>query len=153
MVKLTKTAASTGEVAIPPNVLPVLRDHPRRHTGPDRPDWLFPTAVDPPMKVLLDVLRDNFDRARRKAGREHLTFQGLRGTGATLAALCRSDDASCRTDSLIRRPTWRCSISASARTGPARLPQPWPESHITKRCKGPRASRLAKRRWKRKKIG
>lgn len=76
-----KTDAGHRTVAIPPHVLPILTEHLDRYAGPDR---LFIGRSGEPMRG--DAVRLAFQRARERAGLEHLRFHDLRHTGQTLAA-------------------------------------------------------------------
>jgi len=84
VVKAPKTAAGSRDVAIPPHLLPELREHLRVHTqrGPD--GLLFPGAGGG--HIASETLERPWYRARAAAGRPDLTVHGLRHTGATLAA-------------------------------------------------------------------
>jgi len=73
-------------VPLPPHVIPALREHLETYSAPGRTGWAFPAAADPRTNVSADVLREAFETARRKIGREDLVFHHLRGIGATLAA-------------------------------------------------------------------
>ena len=84
--KLPKSEAGTRDVPLPPHVIPALREHLATYSAPGRKGWVFPAATDPRVNVSADVLREAFETARRKIGREDLVFHHLRGIGATLAA-------------------------------------------------------------------
>jgi integrase len=85
-VKLPKSVAGTRDVPLPPHVIPALREHVAAYCAPGRTSWVFPAVTDPRTNVSADVLREAFESARRKIGREDLVFHHLRGIGATLAA-------------------------------------------------------------------
>jgi integrase len=80
-----KTEAGVRDVAIPPHLIPVLRDHLRDHAQVGREGLLFPA---PHGGNLRDdgALHQAFWEARQAAGRPDLRFHDLRHTGATLAA-------------------------------------------------------------------
>lgn len=84
--KLPKTQAGVRDVPLPPHVIPALREHLDTHAAPGRAGWVFPAATDPKVNVSADVLREAFETARHKIGRDDLVFHHLRGIGATLAA-------------------------------------------------------------------
>jgi len=77
----TKTDAGKRTVAVPPHVLPFLKDHLADWAGKDR---LFVGRTDTPMRG--NAVSQAFGRARAKAGMEHFTFHDMRHTGQTLAA-------------------------------------------------------------------
>jgi len=84
IVGAPKTDASVRDVAIPPHLLPAVRDHLRDHTGRERDALLFPAAGGGHLSS------SSFYRywypARESAGRPDLRFHDLRHTGAVLAA-------------------------------------------------------------------
>lgn len=84
IVKKPKSDAGTREVAIPPHILPAVREHLLEHTQPGKDGLLFPSAGGGHMAP--SSLYRVFYRARETAGRPDLRFHDLRGTGATLAA-------------------------------------------------------------------
>ena len=84
--KLPKSAAGTRDVPLPRHVIPTVREHLRTYCAPGRKSWVFPAATDTSTNVSADVLREAFETARRKIGREDLVFHHLRGIGATLGA-------------------------------------------------------------------
>jgi integrase len=84
--KLPKSGAGTRDVPLPPHIVPALRLHLATHSAPGRKGWVFPAATDPKSNVSADVLREAFETARHKIGRDDLVFHHLRGIGATFAA-------------------------------------------------------------------
>jgi integrase len=76
-----KTDAGRRTVAVPPHVLPVLRDHLERYAGKDR---VFVGRDGNPMRG--DAVRQAFVRARNKVGMDGFTLHDMRHTGQTLAA-------------------------------------------------------------------
>jgi integrase len=84
VVKGPKTAAGSRDVAIPPNLLPIVRKHLLEHTQPGAAGLLFPSPRG-------QALRDStvgrwYYPAREAAGRPDLRFHDLRHTGAVYAA-------------------------------------------------------------------
>nr|WP_019876267.1 tyrosine-type recombinase/integrase [Sporichthya polymorpha] len=86
-VKLPKSEAGIRSVPVDPDILPTLREHLESYSAPGRKGWVFPSATDPTTNVSADVLREAFETARHKIGRDDLVFHHLRGIGATWAAL------------------------------------------------------------------
>lgn len=84
LVKDPKTEAGRRTVAVPPHLLPMLRDHLAVVRG--REGLLFPSASDPTKQVAHSALNKVWLRARAQAGRPDLAFHDLRHTGAVLAA-------------------------------------------------------------------
>jgi integrase len=79
-----KSAAGERDVAIPPHMLPLVREHLLRHGG-GRGALLFPAAhTDTHMRPA--TLTRVWYPAREAAGRPDLHFHDLRHTGAVLAA-------------------------------------------------------------------
>lgn len=76
-----KTDAGYRTVALPPHILPLVREHLHRYAGEV---YVFIGRDGEPMRG--DALRQAFERARSKMGREDLRFHDLRHTGQTLAA-------------------------------------------------------------------
>lgn len=99
-VKAPKSAAGVRDVAIPPHLLPLVRDHLLQHTAPGRDGLLFPGRDEAHLSTSAfygraailtkggDVKRKGhgYYEARRAAAREDLHFHDLRHTGAVLAA-------------------------------------------------------------------
>lgn len=79
-----KTHAGVRDVAVPPHVLPLLRDHLRIHAQKGPNGLLFPSRAG--IHLEPSTLARYFRRARASVGRQDLTIHGLRHTGATLAA-------------------------------------------------------------------
>jgi integrase len=85
-VTTTKTVASTRDVAIPPHLLPALRDHMVDHVAPGKDSLLFPAVGDANSHLAPATLYRHFYKARDAASRGDLRFHDLRHTGAVLAA-------------------------------------------------------------------
>ena len=86
-----KTDAGARTVAIPPNVLPVLRGHLDRHAGTATDAWLFPGENRRPVSPR--TLDRVWDGARIAAGRPDLRFHELRHNGLTWAAAAGASTA------------------------------------------------------------
>lgn len=80
----TKSDAGRRDVAIPPHVVPLIREHLATHAAWGRDGLLFP-ASDGEHLAHSSFLW-HFNRARDAIGRPDLTPHGLRHTGAVLAA-------------------------------------------------------------------
>ncbi|ABM10309.1 tyrosine-type recombinase/integrase [Paenarthrobacter aurescens] len=76
-----KTDAGYRTVALPPHVIPLLRDHLRTYAGETR---VFVSSTGGPMPG--DSLTQAFSRARDRLGMTGFRFHDLRHTGQTLAA-------------------------------------------------------------------
>jgi integrase len=83
-VKDPKSDAGKRTVALPPHLLPVVKDHVREHAAMGRDGLLFPAGHGE--QLAPSTLYRVFYPARAKAGREDLRFHDLRHTGAVLAA-------------------------------------------------------------------
>lgn len=86
MVGLPKSAAGVRDVAIPPHLLPMLREHLTSNVTGGREGLLFPTAGDPTKHLAPGSLYRVFYPAREAAGRPDARWHDLRHTGAVLAA-------------------------------------------------------------------
>jgi integrase len=84
VVGTPKSASGVRDVAIPPHLLPMLREHLAAHTGAAADALLFPAADGRQMSP--NSLYWWWFRARKVAGRDDLRFHDLRHTGAVLAA-------------------------------------------------------------------
>ena len=84
IVKRPKTDSSIRDVAIPPHLLPVIREHLLRHAEPGRDGLLFPAANGGHLAP--SSLYRVFYKAREAAGRPDLRWHDLRHSGAVLAA-------------------------------------------------------------------
>jgi integrase len=79
-----KSDAGIRDVAIPPHLIPVIREHLQRFVGPQPDALLF--ARQHGRLMAPSTLKFHFYRARKAAGRPDLRFHDLRHTGAVLAA-------------------------------------------------------------------
>jgi integrase len=85
-IKAPKSDAGRRTVAIPPHILPAIRDHLRDHVGAAPGALLFGAERDRSQPLTAATLRRPYQKAVAQAGRPDLTFHGLRHTGAVLAA-------------------------------------------------------------------
>ena len=83
-VKDPKSHAGKRDVAIPPHLIPAVRDHLREHVPVRRDALVFPAASGGHMAPA--TLYRVYYPAREAAGRKDLRFHDLRHTGATYAA-------------------------------------------------------------------
>jgi integrase len=83
-VKDPKSEAGKRKVAIPPHLLPTVKDHLREHAAMGRDELIFPARNG--AQIAPSTLYKVFYPARKKAGRPDLRFHDLRHTGAVLAA-------------------------------------------------------------------
>ena len=79
-----KSLAGVRDVAIPPHLMPLVRDHLKRFVGSADSALLF--AAGDGRHLTSNSLYWHFYRARTTAGRPDLRFHDLRHTGAVLAA-------------------------------------------------------------------
>jgi integrase len=84
IVKSPKTHAGIRDVAIPPHLLPLVREHLLQHAEPGKDGLLFPAKGGGHLQP--STLYRVFHPAREAAGRPDLAFHHLRHTGAVLAA-------------------------------------------------------------------
>ncbi|MFZ1287918.1 MAG: site-specific integrase [Candidatus Phosphoribacter sp.] len=85
IVGTPKSAAGIRDVAIPPHLLPMLRQHLRSTPARGRDALVFP-AADGTSNLAPSTLSRVFYPARAAAGRPDLRWHDLRHTGAVLAA-------------------------------------------------------------------
>lgn len=81
-----KSDAGSRDVAIPPHLVPLVKDHLKKFTGPGRDALLFPASADENVHMAPSTLYKVYYPARKAAGREDLRWHDLRHTGAVLAA-------------------------------------------------------------------
>ncbi|MCW2850430.1 MAG: tyrosine-type recombinase/integrase [Nocardioides sp.] len=81
-----KTDAGVRDIAIPPHLLPLVKDHLSNQTAPGRESLLFPAAGDSNRHMAPATLYKVYYPAREAAGRPDLRWHDLRHTGAVLAA-------------------------------------------------------------------
>jgi integrase len=84
IVKTPKSDAGARDVAIPPHLLPLVREHLLKHAEPGKEGLLFPARGGGHLAP--SSLYRVFYRAREAAGRPDLRWHDLRHTGAVLAA-------------------------------------------------------------------
>ncbi|MBA3251461.1 MAG: site-specific integrase [Geodermatophilaceae bacterium] len=84
VVGTPKSAAGIRDVAIPPHLLPVLRQHVAEHAAWGRDGLVFPAVSGGPLAS--STLYRSFYPARARVGRPDLRWHDLRHTGAVLAA-------------------------------------------------------------------
>lgn len=80
-----KTDAGVRDVAIPPHLLGDVLAHLKTHVEPTAGALLFTSTTGGNLRP--SSFEVPWHKARKAAGREDLTFHGLRHTGATLAAV------------------------------------------------------------------
>jgi integrase len=83
-VKGPKSEAGKRDVAIPPHLMPAVKDHLHAHVKASRDALLFPAAHGGHLAP--SSLHRVYEPAREAAGRPDLRFHDLRHTGAVLAA-------------------------------------------------------------------
>ena len=81
-----KSDAGVRDVAIPPHLMPLVKDHLSDHTAPGRDALLFPASADENSHMAPSTLYRVYYPAREVAGRKDLRWHDLRHTGAVLAA-------------------------------------------------------------------
>jgi len=81
-----KSDAGVRDVAIPPHLVPLVKDHLKNLTAPGRDALLFPAAADDNLHMAPSTLYKVYYPARKAAGREDLRWHDLRHTGAVPAA-------------------------------------------------------------------
>lgn len=84
VVTTPKSDAGVRDVAIPPHLLPALKNHLSKHVGKERDSLLFPAKSGDHLAPA--TLNRWYYKARDKAKRPDLRFHDLRHSGAVLAA-------------------------------------------------------------------
>lgn len=84
IVGVPKSAAGVRDVAIPPHLIPALRDYLAENIAGGRDGLLFPAENGGHLPQ--STLAGHFTKAREAAGRPDLRWHDLRHTGAVLAA-------------------------------------------------------------------
>jgi integrase len=79
-----KSDAGVRDVAVPPHLIPTLKEHLARHCAKGPDELMFP--ADGGGHVWASVVGKRFRAARATAGRKDLRFHDLRHTGAVQAA-------------------------------------------------------------------
>ncbi len=83
-VEPPKSEAGIRDVAIPPHLIPIIKEHLDNHAAPGQEGLLFPAANG--RQQWASTVDSYFTRAKRAAGRSDLRFHDLRHTGAVMAA-------------------------------------------------------------------
>jgi integrase len=86
IVGTPKSDAGVRDVAVPPHLVPMLREHLSRNITGGRESLLFPAVGNPTRHLAPASLYRVFYPARQAAGRPDLRWHDLRHTGAVLAA-------------------------------------------------------------------
>jgi integrase len=94
IVGTPKSDAGTRDIAIPPHLMPLIKEHLKKHVGPGKDALLFPGAdgghLNPSTLYGRKPTKKNpgygFYAARASADRSDLRWHDLRHTGAVLAA-------------------------------------------------------------------
>jgi integrase len=94
IVGTPKSDAGTRDIAIPPHLMPLIKQHLKKHVGPGKDALLFPGVdgghLNPSTLYGRKPTKKNpgygFYAAREAAGRADLRWHDLRHTGAVLAA-------------------------------------------------------------------
>jgi integrase len=86
IVGTPKSDAGVRDVAVPPHLVPMLREHLSRNITGGRAGLLFPAVGNPTRHLAPASLYRVFYPARQAAGRPDLRWHDLRHTGAVLAA-------------------------------------------------------------------
>lgn len=79
-----KSDAGKRDVAIPPHIIPAVKDHLSKHVGRQRDALLFPARNGGHLQP--STFQRHFYPGRDRAGRPDLRFHDCRHTGATMAA-------------------------------------------------------------------
>lgn len=87
VVGAPKSDAGKRDVAIPPHVLPAVREHLAMMPMTGRDALLFPSSTDPAKHVHAARVFVSFAQARAAVGRSDLRFHDLRHTGAVYATM------------------------------------------------------------------
>ena len=81
-----KSDAGIRDVALPPHLIPLVKDHLSKHAAPGRDSLLFPASANENVHMAPSTLYRVYYPAREAAGRKDLRWHDLRHTGAVLAA-------------------------------------------------------------------
>jgi integrase len=79
-----KTQAGVRDVAVPPHIRPIIKDHLKNHVGRAADSLLFPD--DDGTHLRADIYRQSWEKARSGIGKPTLRVHDLRHVGAVLAA-------------------------------------------------------------------
>lgn len=79
-----KSEAGVRDIAIPPNIVPAIKQHLAKHVGPEQDALLFPAKNGGHLQP--STVYRHFYKAREKAKRKDLRWHDLRHSGAVMAA-------------------------------------------------------------------
>ncbi|BCO56456.1 site-specific integrase [Mycobacterium intracellulare subsp. intracellulare] len=80
-----KTAAGVRDVAVPPHIRPIIKEHLKNHVNRDLESLLFPVDAEG-SHMHGDNYRTHWEKARASIGKPNLRVHDLRHVGAVLAA-------------------------------------------------------------------
>jgi integrase len=83
-VEPPKSEAGIRDVAIPPHLIPIIKDHLETYAAPGQEGLLFPASNG--RQQWPSTITSYFKKAAEIAGRSDLRFHDLRHTGAVMAA-------------------------------------------------------------------
>jgi integrase len=110
-----KSSAGIRDVAIPPHLLPAVKQHLNDHAEWGREGLLFPAPTGGHLRN--GNFYPTWDYARRAAGRPDLRFHDLRHTGAVLAAVAGGTLRELMGRLGHSTPGWQFGISILLRAG------------------------------------
>jgi integrase len=129
-----KSDAGVRDVAIPPHLVPLVKDHLSEHTAPGKDALLFPSAADENHHMAPATLYKVYYPAREAAGRKDLRWHDLRHTGAVLAA-----------QPAPRSPSWWVGSATPLQARPCATSTPPPIATPRSPSACPRSSRCRTR--------
>jgi integrase len=113
-----KSNAGIRDVAIPPHLVPAVRQHLQDHVGWGKDALLFSTAHGKQIGRG-GAFQKHWERARKAAGRDDLRFHDLRHTGAVMAA--QSGATIAELMGRLGHAPWRFGTSMSRKAATMRL--------------------------------
>lgn len=108
-VEPPKSEAGIRDVAIPPNLIPAIKEHLETYAAPGQEGLLFPAANG--RQQWPSTITTYFKKASEIAGRSDLRFHDLRHTALSWPPNRAPPSPISRPDWVIQRPTPRSSTS------------------------------------------